>query len=229
MNNLKAIFTLVIAIVCFQFATASNIDSPITATKTMFVHTTANTSNTVDLRLVGNNAPKVMIHLKDEAGKVIYFEKINDQTDYFRRFSFENLTDGNYHFSIRETDADAVIRPFTLKNGTVQMNESSETVVLKAATTDASIQVAAAGNQSINFHCVNRTNETTTLRLVDHEGEVWYFAKVKAGESCAKRLILSELPVGAYKIQMDNANASATHSFMKQSTNIVLKKQLPRA
>lgn len=229
MNTLKSLFTLIIAIACLQFGNANTIDTPVTTTNTMIVQTLANTTNTVDLRLVGNTSKKVMIHLKDEAGKVIYFEKINNQEDYFRRFSFEKLADGNYYFSIRETDADAVIRPFILKDGIVKMNENSETVVLRSATADASIQVAVAGNQSINFHCVNWTNETTTLRLVDHEGEVWYFAKVKAGESCAKRLILSELPVGAYEIQMESTNSSAKHTFMKRSTAIVLKKELPRA
>ena len=210
-----------------QISTANTSTTSVAPAATMLVQTISKANNSVALRLVRNTSDKLIVHLKDAAGSVHYFEKVNKQKDYYRNFLLHQMSDGDYHFSIKTSDAAVIIKRFSLKNGIVTLINPSE-VLVKAASSDAyTTQLYSTDNQSIALHFQNKTDKKITLRLTDTTGKIWYFKKVKAQETYTKRLILTEVPDGKYNLNRDNQ--LDTQTVWVKNGKVQLGRDIPKA
>lgn len=227
MKTLKAIFTFIAIISFMQVNLANTTTTSAAPDATMLVQTVSKANNSVALRLVRNTSDKLIIHLKDAAGTVHYFEKVNKQKDYYRDFFLQHMSDGDYHFSIRKSDATIIVKCFSLENGVVTLINPNELVATAKANEAYTMQLNSTDNQSIALHFQNKTDQKVTLRLKDVSGKTWYFQKIKADESFTKRLILTEVPDGNYDLSIDGQTDIQT-LFVKDG-KVQLGRDIPKA
>ena len=227
MKTLKSLFAFIAIISFMQVSMANTSTTSVAPKATMLVQTVTKANNSVSLRLVRNTSDKLIIHLKDAAGTVHYFEKLNKQRDYYRDFLLQHMSDGDYHFTVRKTDATVIVKRFSLENGIVTLVNPNE-IVATAASSDAYImQLNSTDNQSVAVHFQNKTDKKVTLRLKDAAGKTWYFEKVKADDACTKRLILTEVPDGDYELSIDGQDGIQT-LFVKEG-KVQLGRDIPKA
>lgn len=227
MKTLKAIFTFIAIISFMQVNLANTTTASAAPDATMLVQTVSKANNSVALRLVRNTSDKLIIHLKDAAGTVHYFEKVNKQKDYYRDFFLQHMSDGNYHFSIKKSDATIIVKRFSLENGVVTLITPNELVATAKVNEAYTMQLNSTDNQSIALHFQNKTDQKVTLRLKDASGKTWYFQKIKADESYTKRLILTEVPNGNYDLSIDGQDGIQT-LFVKDG-KVQLGRDIPKA
>ena len=227
MKTLKSFFAFIALISFMQVSMANTTTASTAPYATMLVQTVSKADNTVALRLVRNTSDKLIIHLKDASGTVHYFEKVNNQKDYHRDFLLQNMSDGNYHFSIRKTDATVIIKHFSLENGIVTLVNPNEIVASTTINSAYTMQVNSTDNQSVDLHFQNKTDKKVTLRLKDGTGKTWYFEKIKAEEVCTKRLILTEIPDGNYSVSIDGKDGLQT-LYIKDG-KVQLGRDIPKA
>ena len=124
MKNLKALFFVLLTCITAQTITANPVVINVEAG--LFVQTATAADNSIDLRIIRKSVNKLDIRLKTVEGNTVYFEKVKDQADYFRRFKLENLADGNYFFCVKQYGSDLICKRFNLSNGTVTLlNDAS--------------------------------------------------------------------------------------------------------
>lgn len=228
MKTLKSFFAF-IAIISFMQVSLANTTTTVHAAPnaSMFVQTVTKANNSVSLRLVRKTSDKLIIHLKDAAGTVHYFEKVNNQKDYYRDFLLQHMDDGDYHFTVRKTDATVIVKRFSLENGIVTLVNPNEIVTTTTSRDAYTMQLNSTDNQSVAVHFQNKTDKKVTLRLKDASGKTWYFEKIKADEACTKRLILTEVPDGNYELSIDGQNGIQT-LFVKEG-KVQLGRDIPKA
>ena len=227
MKTLKAFFAFIAIISFMQVSMANNTTTSAAPDATMLVQTVSKANNSVALRLVRNTSDKLIIHLKDAAGTVHYYERVNNQKDYYRDFLLQNMSDGDYLFAIRKIDATVIVKRFSLKGGIVTLVNPNELVATATVNEAYVMQLNSTDNQSIALHFQNKTNKKVTLRLKDATGKTWYFEKIKAADDYTKRLILTEVPDGEYDLSIDGQEGIQT-LFIKDG-KVQLGRDIPKA
>ena len=227
MKTLKSFFTFIAIISFLQINLANTTTTSAAPDATMLVQTVSKANNSVALRLVRNTTDKLIIHLKDSKNEVLYFERVNNQKDYYRDFLLQHMSDGDYHFTIRKNDATVIIKRFSLESGIVTLINPNEIIATTTVKEAYTMQLNSTDSQSIALHFQNRTDKKVTLRLKDATGKTWYFEKIKADEDCTKRLILTEVPDGEYKLSIDSQEGVQT-LFVKDG-KVQLGRDTPKA
>jgi len=227
MKTLKSFFAFIAIVSFMQVSLANTITTSAAPDAAMLVQTASKANNSVSLRLVRKTTDKLIIHLKDESGTVHYYERVNNQKDYYRDFLLQHMSDGDYHFTIRKTDTSVIIKRFSLENGIVTLINPNELVATTKANEAYTMQVNSTDNQSIALHFQNKTDQKITLRLKDAAGKTWHFEKIKAEEAYTKRLILTEVPDGEYELSIDGQAGIQTLSV--KEGKVQLGRDIPKA
>jgi hypothetical protein len=227
MKTLKSFFAFIAIFSFIQVGQANIMTTNAASDATMLVQTVSKANNSVALRLVRNTSDKLIIHLKDATGTVHYYDRVNNQKDYYRDFLLQYMSDGDYHFEIRKSDATVIVKHFSLEGGVVTLINPNEVVSAITVNEAYTIQLNSTDNQSIALHFQNKTDQKVTLRLKDQTGKTLYFQKIKADESYTRRLILTEVPNGEYDLSIDGQKEIQT-LFIKDG-KVKLGRDIPKA
>lgn len=228
MRTLKSIFAALFIVSFMSFTFANDNNTSISTESAMFVEARSNAKNSVDLRLANVPSQKITIRLKDETGSVLYFEKLKQQTAYFKHFVLSELPDGNYCFAISQANTKDIIKKFSIENGTVQVDYFKTIFSNKAAATCA-LKVISVSKDAANLHLTNNTFKKVTIRLKDQNGKVWYFDKIAAQDTYQKRFVLSHLPDGKYSFSVEADKETFKQTLQIKDGVAQIKQDIPRA
>ena len=78
MKTIKSIFAALFLVSFMSTSFANFNNTSLSITNEMFIEARSTANHSVNLRLANVQADKLTIRLKDEAGTVLYFEKIKD-------------------------------------------------------------------------------------------------------------------------------------------------------
>jgi hypothetical protein len=110
-------------IICFFLFllvnTSINLNAQNAATPNIYMRLNTNYTkpNAVDIHLVNLMNLKTTLELIDNNGKTVFFEEIDDEQSWAKRFKFDDLKSGNYSFKIEQSGIKLIHEVLTTKNG----------------------------------------------------------------------------------------------------------------
>ena len=119
MRTINLIFAILL-IACTS-AFANNTTPVNTGNKNTTLTAEKADAKSINLQLENVMADRFTVRLKDASGTVLFFENVKNTHQYAKRFSLNQLTDGDYYFAIDLPSVDEVRKPFSIKNGRINV------------------------------------------------------------------------------------------------------------
>ncbi len=141
-----------------------------------------------------STAAPATIQVLDNAGKVIYQEKVSGQESQLKKYDFSRLKHGKYSLVLKSETGD-VTKSFVVGvDGRVREQNQ--------AFRQFKPVVLAKNNNEVQVMFENKTSLALSVALSDKNGNVLYTETVAGNQSYAKAIRLEQLPAGEYTVEV---------------------------
>ena len=143
------------------------------------------------------------VQIIDEKGIVIYFEKIQITGDFSKTFDLTALENGTFTAEL-DKDFEIIVKPFTVKNGTVTFLSESEKTIFKP--------IIRVDDNKVFLSKYNFENDKLDIKIY-FENNLIHTETLEGKNSLNRIYSLSKVEKGSYTVSVNANDRSYSKKF----------------